>query len=48
MSINCIRTLIEDAIVSNPDKIALVCDRKSVGGRQSIKQKKIKTEHHGK
>ena len=24
MSINCIRTLIEDANVSNPDKIALV------------------------
>ena len=29
MSINCIRTLIEDANISNPDKIALVFENEN-------------------
>ena len=30
MSINCIRTLIEDANISNPDKIALVFENEKL------------------
>ena len=29
MSINCIRTLIEDANISNPDKVALILEMKN-------------------
>ncbi|WP_419769681.1 MAG: AMP-binding protein [Candidatus Marinarcus sp.] len=34
MSINCIRTLIEDANLSNPEKVALIFDKKSMTYRE--------------